>query len=80
MTKLDDSELQMTKNEQSKKVNSATKGAAKFIEELGIPEAPKVVNEAVTVYARKAKQHGQQQLQESWEEKMMHRKYPRRLK
>jgi len=57
-------QLQMTKNEQSKKVYSARKGAAKFIKELGIPEAPQVINEAVTVYARKAKQHGQQQLQE----------------
>lgn len=66
----------MTKNEQSKKVCSARKGAAKFIKELRIPEAPLVVNEAVTVSAKKAKQDGQQQLQESWEEKMMHRKYP----
>ena len=24
--------------------------------------------------------HGQQKLQESWEENMMHRKYPKRLK
>lgn len=48
-------QLQMTKNEQSKKVYSATKGAAKFTKEVGIPEAPQVINEAVTVYARKAK-------------------------
>lgn len=48
-------QLQMTKNEQSKKVYSATKGAAKFIKEVGIPEASQVINEAVTVYARKAK-------------------------
>ena len=27
-----------------------------------------------------AKDHGQQNLQESWEEKMMHGKYPKRLK
>lgn len=48
-------QLQMTKNEQSKKVYSATKGAANFIKEVGIPEAPQVINEAVTVYARKSK-------------------------
>lgn len=54
LTKLDDS----TPNEKKRaeqEVYSATKGAAKFIKEVGIPEASQVINEAVTVYARKAK-------------------------
>ena len=83
LTRNDDPLLQIVKyHEQRKKIYSVTKEAAKFCQELGIPEISKDETEGITAYAKRvkkmAKDHGQEKLQESWEEKMMHGKYLKR--
>ena len=77
--------LQIVKyHEQRKELHSIPKEAAKFCKELSIPELPKDETNLVTAYAKRvkkmAKHHGQQKLQESWKERMMHGKYPKMLK
>lgn len=85
LTNNNDPLLQIVKyHEQRKKLYSATKEAAKFCKELGIPEISKDETEVVTAYAKRVKKmaqhYSQQKLQESWEEKMVRAKYSKRLK
>ena len=65
LTRNDDPLLQIVKyHEQRKKIYSVTKEAAKFCQELGIPEISKDETEGITAYAKRvkkmAKDHGQQ--------------------
>ena len=85
LTSTEDPLLQLVKHHEGrKKLYSTKKEAAKFKQELNIPETPARENEATTKYARrvkqKAKHQGQLQLRKTWEEKPMHGKYPKRTK
>ncbi len=71
------------------KLFSINKEAAKFKQELNLPEIPPTENEqgdeATIKYAStltvkvKAKQQGQLQIHKTWEEKAMYGKYPKSL-
>ena len=85
LTSTEDPLLLLVKHhEHRKKLFSIKKEAAKFKQELNLPEITPTENEATTKYARrvkvKAKQHGQLQMHKTWEEKAMHGKYPKRIK
>ena len=63
----------MKHHNERKKLFSIKKEAAKFKQELNLPEIPPTQNEVTTKYARrvkvKAKQQGQQQMHKAWEER-----------
>ncbi len=71
-------------HENKKTIYSIFKEAAKYKKELDIPEIIPKENEANTNYAKRvklsAKDLGLQQLQKTWEDKVMHGRYPKRLK
>ena len=70
-------------HEKAKKKYSVASQATVFRRELNLPEALEPENEVPTVYARnvkqKAKHQAQVQLQQKWEDKSMHGKYPKRV-
>ena len=77
--------LQIAKDhDKAKKLFSVHREAVKFRRELNLPDMEKTTaDEPSTNYARrtrvKAKQHAQELLKNSWEEKPLHGKYPQRL-
>ena len=69
--------------EKAKKKYSVASQATVFRKELNLPEVLEPENEVPTVYARNVKQKGkhqaQDQLKQKWEDKSMHRQYPKRV-
>lgn len=72
-----------TSHERQKKKYSVVKQAAKFKNQLKVPEVERAQDDTPTTYAKKVKKKAQQevqkQLKEKWKEKEMHGRYPKRL-
>ncbi|XP_071795627.1 uncharacterized protein [Asterias amurensis] len=85
LTKTNDPLLQIVKqHDDKKKLYSIKKEAVKFKRELDYSEITPSDNEATTIYTKRvkktAKTKGHEQLQKTWEDKVMHGKYPKRTK
>ena len=83
LTRTKDTLLHVVKQHEGKKKLYSIKGeAAKFNRELQIPDLPPKENELATSYAKRvkatAKCLGQKQLQNTWKDKALHGKYPKR--
>ena len=74
----------MKQHDNKKKLYTIKKEAVKFKRELDYSEITPSDNEATTIYAKRvkktAKTKGHEQLQKTWEDKVMHGKYPKRTK